>query len=221
MRSKVFIGILLLFAVSGAFGQRALIKDLAGTVEVKQPGASAREKAVQGQTIEGDTAISTGFKSNALIGIGSSVINVRPLTRLSFKEIRATAGTETISVGLQAGRVRLDLNPPVGAMGAYTVQTPPATASVRGTVFEMGIFELWVIEGSVEYRGTSGPSVIVDAVGYSYVDEKTGRAVLAKDMLLESLDPSQPIAFDSFHSFRGAAAQQTREIDVTGGMGFD
>jgi len=220
MRCKFITGILLLFAVSGVFGQRALIKELTGTVELKQPRSTVWENAALGQAIEGDTVISTGFKSYALIGIGNSAISVRTLTRLSFREIRAVAGTETINVSLQAGRVRLDVNPPAGAKSVFTVQTPPTTASTRGTIFEMGIFELWVIEGSIEYRGTSGAPVIVDAVGYSYVDERTGRVVFTKNMLLSSLSPVQPIAFDSFNSFAGAAPQ-TSGLELGGEMEFD
>ena len=52
-----------------------------------------------------DTIISTGFKSSALIRAGSSVITVRPLTRLALAEIISAAGTENINVNLQAGRI--------------------------------------------------------------------------------------------------------------------
>ena len=215
---KIIAGLLLL-AVSGIFAQEAVIRELTGTVELKLAGSTAWVNAVRGQNVAVDSVISTGFKSNALIGIGNSIINVRPLTRLSIKELRASQNTETINVGLQAGRVRVDVNPPAGVRATASVQTPIATASVRGTVFEVGLFELWVIEGSVEYRGTSGGHVIVDAGGYSAVDERTGRVALIKGMLLDSLNPVQPIAFDSFNSFSGAA-QQKSEIDIGGEMEF-
>ena len=222
MRNKAKLLIImgmLLFVVSAVFSQDAIIRQMTGTVEIKKAGSTAWETAVPGQTVPVDTVISTGFKSYALISIGSSVMNVRPLTRLSISEIKTSHTTEAINVNLQAGRVRTDVNPPAGTKVSFATKAPPATASVRGTVFEMGVFELWVIEGSVEYRGTSGAPVIIDAVGYSYVDERTGRAVFAKEMRISNLSPDQPIAFDSFHSFTGAA-QQSREIDITGGMEF-
>ena len=219
-RFTIVVGLLLL-VVSGVFAQEAIIRELLGTVELKPAGSAVWERAVQGQSVAVDTVVSTGFKSNALIGIGTSIINVRPLTRLSIRELSTSQGIETINVGLQAGRARFDVNPPAGNRTAFTVQTPPATASVRGTIFEVGLFELWVIEGSIEYRGSSGGPVIVDAVGYSYVDERTGRAVLTKWMLLDSLSPAQPIAFDSFSSFSGSAAQQRSGIEVSGEMEFD
>jgi len=216
----VIITVLLVFAVSGIFAQEAIIRELSGTVELKQPGSSAWVNAVQGQRVAGSTVISTGFKSNALIAIGNSVINVRPLTRLTLTEIRASQNTETINVGLQTGRVRLDVKPPAGVRTSATVQTPVATASTRGTVFEVGLFELWVIEGSIEYRGKSGAPVIVDAGGYSTIDERTGQVTLTKMVLIESLTPAQPIAFDSFNSFP-IAAKKSGGIEVGSGMDFD
>jgi len=216
---KIIAGLLLL-AVSGIFAQEAVIRELTGTVELKLAGSAAWVNAVRGQNVAVDSVISTGFKSNALLSIGNSIITVRPLTRLAIKELTASKNTETISVGLQAGRVRMDVKPPAGVMATTSVRTPIATASVRGTVFEVGLFELWVIEGSVEYRGTSGGHVIVDAGGYSAVDERTGRVVLTKGMLLASLSPVQPIAFDSFNSFSGAA-QEKNEIEIGGEIEFN
>jgi hypothetical protein len=220
MARLIIIAGLLLLAVSGVFAQEAVIRELLGTVELKPAGSPTWERAVQGQGIAESTVISTGFKSHALIGIGDSIINVRPLTRLSLTEIRASQNTETINVNLQAGRVRLDVNPPAGSRASFSIQTPMATASVRGTVFEAGLFELWVAEGSVEYRGSSGSHIVVDAGGYSTVSESTGRVGSTKGVLLDSLSPVQPIAFDSFNSFSGAAKHKN-EIEVGGEMKFD
>jgi len=221
LKKCIIIAVLLLLAVSGGFSQEAVIRELAGTVELKLAGSTAWVNAVQGQSVAGSTVISTGFKSYALLSIGNSVINVRPLTRLSLTEISASQNAETINIGLQAGRVRLDVSPPAGVRSAAKVQTPVATASTRGTIFEVSIFELWVIEGSIEYRGSSGGHVIVDAGGYSTVDERTGRVAVTKAALLASLSPVQPIAFDRFSSFSGATAQQKSGIELGGEMEFD
>ena len=210
---------LLLFVAAGVFGQQATIKELSGTVELKKTGSAVWENAVRGQAIEIDSVISTGFKSNALISIGNSTISVRPLTRLSIKELRASQNTETINVGLQAGRVRLDVNPPAGSRVNASVQTPTTTASVRGTIFEVDVFSLWVIEGSVEFKGRSGAQVIVDMGGNSTVDDRTGKAAYTKETPLASLSPAQPMGFDSVNYFTGAATQR-RDIEVTGELDF-
>ena len=215
MKGKLIVGILFVLAASGVFAQQAVIKELSGTVEIKRAGSGVWEKAVQGQTITGDTVISTGFKSSALISFGNSMLTVRPLTRLTLTEISNMAGTETINTNLQAGRVRVDANPPAGTKGSYNVQSPIATASVRGTVFEITTYTLSVIEGSVEFRGSSGAPVIVDAGGTSAVDERTGRPALPNDTLYAALDPELPIASGIFNSF-DAAGQGRNGFTVTG-----
>lgn len=215
------IAAFIFFVIQGGFAQEAVLKDLIGTVEIQRPGSTAWEKAEPGIRIAEETVISTGFKSSAAVIIGNSQINVRPLTRLSFREIRASAGTETINVGLQAGRIKVDVNASPGTRLAARVQTPVATASVRGTVFEIGSFELWVIKGSVEYAGTKGAETIVDSGGYSHVNEKTGQPAFPRDTMIASLDPDQPIGFDTFLSFSGAPSQKNREIVVDGELEFD
>ena len=220
----MFAGMILLLTASGIFAQedaqRAIIRELAGTVELQQQGSAVWEKAVQGQTVTPDTIISTGFKSNAVISIGDSRISVRPLTRLSITEISARAGTETINVSLQAGRVRVDVNQPARTGSSFNVISPVATASVRGTVFEMDVFELRVIEGTVEYLGGSDAPVLIDAVGYSYVNEKTGRAVYPMVTLNSDINPALPIGNDSFNSFEVSTIQSKNNPEVVIKIGY-
>ena len=99
----IFAVIMMVFTASGIFAQQATIQDFAGIVEVRQPGSAVWEAAVKGQELTNDTAVSTGFGSTALIRAGSTVITVRPLTRLTLSELIAAAGTESINVNLQAG----------------------------------------------------------------------------------------------------------------------
>ena len=222
MKKILIIAGLLVFAVVGLFGQQATIQELTGTVELKREDSAGWESAVLGQTITGGTIISTGFKSHALISIGSSSVNVRPLTRLSVAELQAAQGTETINVNLQTGRVRADVKAPVGSRAAFNIVSPMATASVRGTIFEVSTYTLKVIEGSVEYKGRSGASVIVGAGGTSQVDEKSGRVIFTKEILLASLSPEQPIAYSSVNAYRnaGAAVQQQRNTELSGELDF-
>ena len=213
-RFTILVGLLLLM-VSGIFAQQAVIKEISGTVELQKAGTTVWVKAVQGQTITGNTTISTGFKSSALITIGNSVLTVRPLTRLTLTEIAAAAGTETINVNIQAGGLRADVTPPAGGRGSYSVQSPIATASVRGTVFEITTHTLSVIKGAVEFRSASGVYVIVEAGGTSAIDERTGRPTLPGGTLLAALDPELPIGSGVINSFDGAA-QRINSFDVVG-----
>ena len=208
----VIIAGLILIAVSGVFAQQAVITELSGMVEVKRAGSAVWENAVRGQTLTMDSMISTGFKSTALFKAGSLVITVRPLTRLTLTEIAAAAGTETVNVNLQAGRVKVEVDPPQGTRANVTVRGPMATASVRGTVFEVDTFSLWVSEGTVEYAGRAGAPVLIDAGGVSFVNESTGRAALPEGALKTSFRPEMPVGFDVFYSFEGAGSGNAFEV---------
>jgi hypothetical protein len=100
---------------------------------------------------------------------GSALITVRPLTRLTLTEIQAMQDTETINLNLQAGRVRVDVNPPAGTKASLEIASP---ASVRGTSFEFDTRNLRVNSGTVVFMGKWGYQVSVQeghasAVGVS------------------------------------------------------
>jgi len=170
-----FIFIVILFCAVQVFAQNGMIRELSGTVEIKRSGQTGFTAAKAGDQVASDTIISTGFKSTALVVVGNVVLTVRPLTRLSLAEISAAAGTETINVNLQTGRVRVDVDPPAGTRSNTTVRGPTATASVRGTSFEFDTEVLTVIEGTVTFQGPTGTAMLVSA-GSSSEITVTGQA---------------------------------------------
>jgi hypothetical protein len=148
-----------------------VIQELTGQVELKAAGKSTFIAGKIGDKIAQDTIISTGFKSSAVIAVGSSVITVQPLTRLSLAEIQSSGGTENLNVNLQTGRIRVDVKPPAGTKANTSVQGPSATASVRGTSFEFDTVRLSVREGTVAFSGASGPAEMVSAGNTSSIEE--------------------------------------------------
>ena len=175
MKRITIVFILALLLTAEVFAQNGVIREIFGTVEIKRTGAAAFTAARTGDIIAKDTIVSTGLKSTALIAIGSAVLTVRPLTRLSLAEISSSAGTETINVNLQTGRVRVDVTPPPETRTTTTVQSPAATASVRGTSFEFDTQSITVLEGTVAFQGTNGSAVLVGGGGSSEVTAN-GRA---------------------------------------------
>ena len=151
MKKPVLV-LVLIFVVTLVFAQSGVIRELSGTVELKSSGVASFSPANVGDRVGEDTVISTGFKSTALVEAGSALIAVRPLTRLSLTELRSAAGSETLNVNLQAGRIRVDLNPPAGTRSAMSVTSPMATASVRGTSFEFDTRNVVVGYGAVNFR---------------------------------------------------------------------
>ena len=189
---KVFALTVLVFcAAVTVYAQSGMVKELVGTVELKKPGAANFVPAGVGDTLTQDTIISTGFKSTALITVGSSSIIVRPLTRLTLAELSSGAGTETINVNLQTGRVRVDVNPPAGTRTNMTVRGPSATASVRGTGFDFDTRNLTVRRGKVAFQGGKGGVMLVGAGSASAV-ESNGKAADPITTTTGALTPPPP-----------------------------
>jgi len=193
---KTFFTFALIMAAFSAFAQNGVVKELSGTVELKRAGSTAFVAAKAGDIVNQDTVISTGFKSTALIEVGSAVIAVRPLTRLTLTEIRASSESESLSVNLQSGRIRVDVNPPAGAKASMSVSSPSATASVRGTSFEFDTRNLHVISGNVVFKGTRGVATIVTTGSNSTTDQK-GSAVNPLDFGAAAYKPQMPAGVQS------------------------
>ena len=175
--SRVLMLSLLFFAFSllPCYSQNGVIRELSGTVELKDSASSPFVAAKAGDLVGEDTVVSTGFKSSALLEVGSTLIAVRPLTRLTLTEIRSSAGDETLNVYLQAGRLKVDVTPPTGTKASVAVSSPTATASVRGTSFEFDTMNLYVRDGNVSFVGNAGQRVSV-STGNSAMVGETGKA---------------------------------------------
>jgi len=158
MRKLVFTFLLmgLCFCV---FAQNGVIKQVSGTVELKRAGESAYVPAKAGDTVSENTVISTGLKSYALIEVGGTTLNVRPVTRLTLTEIRALGNEESLQVNLRTGSVQVAVTPPAGGRSSTTVRSPNATASVRGTTFYFDARNLHVTQGTVLFKGNRGYTI--------------------------------------------------------------
>ena len=214
----IIVTVLIILCVTGVFAQNSgdgsgVITGVSGTVELKASGAAGYAAARAGDRVSQDTVVSTGFKSTALITVGSSVITVRPLTRLTLREISASSGTETINVSLQTGRVKVDVNPPAGTRASMSIQSPIATASVRGTSFEFDTQSLTVLEGTVSFYGTSGGAMVVSAGNTSEIMD-SGRVVDPIDTTVSELLPS-PLAGTN------SGFRQTKMPDIRGERIFE
>ena len=192
-------------AVFTLYAQNGIIRELTGEVELKLAGTSDFVIARVGSEVARDTIVSTGFKSTAIITAGSTEIVVRPLTRLSLAEISSSAGTENLNVNLQAGRVRVDVKPPAGTRANTTVQSPSATASVRGTSFNMDTQNLTVTSGSVNWSDSKGFSAAV-TVGFSSSIGGTGGIVDPIEIAAAELAPSAPVGSGDAGETAGASA---------------
>jgi hypothetical protein len=193
MKKALFITTMLCMIVLGAFAQRAgVIQEMTGEVELKAAGASAFATARVGSEVAQDTIVSTGFKGTAIITVGSTTILVKPLTRLSLSEIQLSSGNENLNLNLQAGRVRVDVKPPEGTKTNFTVQSPSATASVRGTSFEFDTLNLKVHEGTVAFLGKGGKIQTSVPAGFSTTLNKDGGVIDPVEAAKTVVQPAPP-----------------------------
>jgi hypothetical protein len=176
---KVFVFMLVLAGIWNVFAQegQAVILEARGTVEIQDGGSAEWRVGAPGDAVGKNAVISTGFRSTALIALGDSRISVRPLTRLTLEELVRRDTAEEVSLHLRTGRVRAEVKPPVGGRTDFTVRSPIATASVRGTSFEFDTRHLYVNEGRVLLEGGNGQMVYVDEGQRSYVDESEQRVM--------------------------------------------
>jgi hypothetical protein len=206
-KEMLVIGALMVLGVCEGWGQEAVIREIHGDVEVKAPGEAAWVQAVVGQRLTEAAMISTGFRSGALIAVGNSVLTVRPLTRLSLEELSEQEGNERVNINLQVGRVRADVTPQAGRRTDFTVRSPIATASVRGTSFEFDGARLEVAEGRVYVTGRDAGGVYVSAGHAVSTDAETGRTASVAESAREELIVPVPAGVDSAPEVRAAPAQ--------------
>ena len=181
---RLVILFVLFSATAYVFAQNptAVIREMTGTVELKKSGAADWIPARAGDTIDKATIVSTGFKSTAFLAVGNSVLTVRPLTRLSLENLMSQNNAETVNINLNTGRIRAEVNPPAGNITNFTVRSPQATASVRGTSFQMDGDSIQVLTGAISYAASADPSarpVSLSAGQESWVNTDTGSAVTA------------------------------------------
>jgi len=211
---KIILAVILTTAVVlTVSGQTGVIRELTGEVEIKPAGASSFTAASAGTEISLNTIVSTGFRSTAIIAIGSSLITVRPLTRLSLAEIQSSANAENVNVNLQTGRVRVDVKPPAGTRTSFKVQCPSATASVRGTSFEFDTVNLNVYEGRVVFGGNAGAAAIVDAGNASFAADD-GTAADPAEVAAASLLPQSPVGTPEAETLASSASADTGDLSV-------
>lgn len=203
-KTIVAIVILALFAVSSLAALEGEVVTVSGKVEYQGSGGSWMPLK-SGDTVNSGTMISTGFKSNATIRLGASILSVKPLTRMTLTTLSEKEDVVDTEVYLDVGTVKAEVKSYNNKRNGFSVRSPVATASVRGTVFEMGD-KVTVFEGSVEVAtsfgqtrtGNAGQNMDVtgDTLSNQITEKKKEMNPISVSSLpsTESASPIQPIA---------------------------
>jgi hypothetical protein len=160
------IGLIAVFViVSAAFvtAQEAVFSEINGKVEYQLAGGEW-QSAKLGDKVGKGAMVSTGFKSSAVLKVDAISISLKPITRLSLEELLKTQGGTQTQLFLLAGRVKADVPPQPGQTTDFRVNSPTATASVRGTSFEFDGMNLVVDRGVVKL-GAPTPRITTGGSG--------------------------------------------------------
>ncbi|MDR2158549.1 MAG: FecR family protein [Treponema sp.] len=193
---------------SGLFAQTGMgtIREVSGVVEIKAPGSGNWVPAHRGDILERNTIISTGFKSTAILSLGESVLIIQPLSRLSLEELARRPEKDEVSIRMRVGRVRAAVTPPENGKVEFTIRSPMATASVRGTVFDFDTINLNVREGWVNFSTPVSPALPVKAGAGSSVDEINQAVTPSATITDRALFPAAPMGTASSGILTGGAA---------------
>ncbi len=133
---KVAAALLLMAAAFCGYAQNeAVVQTVSGRVEVMQPGG-AWVAAAPGMKLSLGASVSTSFQSEATLALGSSLLRVRPLTRMRLDQLAQQGNTVSTELYLRVGRVRAEVKGVEGLQQDFKVRSPISTAAVRGTTFD-------------------------------------------------------------------------------------
>lgn len=118
-----------------AAGFYAQVVSFSGKAEVLADG-NWKPLSVGYNLASGDV-VQTGFKSSLTLKIKDSTVNVEPLTRMTVEKLSENSEKDNVRLFVNAGGVSSSVKKTGNKKVGFTVRTPVATASVRGTEFSV------------------------------------------------------------------------------------
>jgi len=201
------IGLVFLAFDTGILGSdeaKAEIGDISGIVEIKQQGESWKS-AEDGMLLYESDSIKTGDDSSAtIILFKSSIVRLDSNTEVTLKEIQE--GEETsVALTQDAGRTWSTIEK-ISGIDNYEIQTPTATASVRGTSFDVnvdkdGITIVSVIKGIVNVTNTEEGTVFSIQLSQNY------------SITVDNVGPGEPQTFTADEWISDNLMKDTEFID--------
>ena len=169
-----FVTASLLFA--GEFS--AEVVSVSGKAEVLV--GSAWKSLATGDSLKSGDMIQTGFKSSVVLKVKNSTVNVSALTRMTVEQLSDNPEKDNVRLFVKSGGISSDVKKTDARKVGFTVRTPVATASVRGTEFSVqnkfNSTDVNTTRGSVAvWRGKNSVNISSDSeTSVSYEDSPHG-----------------------------------------------
>ena len=133
LSKKTIVLLAVFIVVFPLFADNAKVTYIKGKVEVLRNEIWKPLKV--GDEIVVSETVSTGFQSEAKIEYNGSIMSLGAVTRITLEQLSSSANKDNVSLYLKTGAVRSKVTHPQNHKVSYTVKTPVAVASVRGTDF--------------------------------------------------------------------------------------
>lgn len=122
------------FSVFGAPMQATVVSSK-GKAEVQRAGQWVAVST--GTTLSKGDVIQTGFKSELILKIKNTTVTVAPLSRITIEQLAEKSDKDETKLFLDTGSLKSNVQKTADRRTGFTVRSPVATASVRGTVMEV------------------------------------------------------------------------------------
>ncbi len=133
---RKIIALLAIFFITGQiFAENARVTYIKGKVEVSKDNRDSWIPLKVGDQLSESDVISTGFQSEVKIEFSGSIMTLGAVTRITLEKLAESTSKDDVSLYLKTGVVRSKVTHPAEKRVSYTIKTPIAVASVRGTDF--------------------------------------------------------------------------------------
>lgn len=208
---KSFLSLVVSLIAFNMFAIEAKVLSVTGKAQVQQNNVW-RDLKTSDIIRKGDL-IQTGFKSELVIALTSnnenSKITVSQLSRITIEQLVETKDGDKTSVYLTTGSVKSEIKKVADHRANYTVRSPVATASVRGTELTVkntflstgidtheGIVSTWKTKNSA-----NSPTVINDnSTDDSSLFENKNQMLVAKNQSVSFSEHSKTTVRETAHS---------------------
>ena len=166
MKKALVSAVAALMVAWSASAFEATVVSTKGKVEVLK--GSDWQALAEGATISKGDVIQTGFKSELVLKVKESLVTVSPLSRLTVEQLAEKASQDSTRLFLDTGSLKSDVKKSENRRTEFTVRSPVATASVRGTVLtvenKFGSTDVTTHEGVVAvWKGTNEATMSTDS----------------------------------------------------------
>ena len=135
MKKLIVTALCSIALLSAATAFEAKVSATKGKTEIQQNGVW--KTLAPGDVLNKGAVIQTGFKSELILQMKESVVTVGPLSRMTIEQLAEKQSKDDTRLYLDTGSLKANVKKTENRRVGFTVKSPVATASVRGTIIDV------------------------------------------------------------------------------------